>query len=58
MVAYSIIGCGILSKERLYWQSFSLEELRSLYMAINATPGKVLALFQLREGFLITYISP
>ena len=46
MAAYSMIGSGIPSKEQLFWQSFSLEELHSLYMAINATPGKVLALLQ------------
>ena len=46
MAAYSMMSSGIPLEERLFWQSFSLEELHSLYMAINATPGKVLALFQ------------
>ena len=46
MAAFSMIGSGIPSEEQLFWQSFPLEELHSLYMAINATPGKVLALHQ------------
>ena len=46
MAAYSMIGSGIPSEEQLFWQSFSLKEFHSLYMAINATPGKVLELLQ------------
>jgi len=50
MAAYSMIASGIPSDERLFWKSYSLEELYSLYMAINATPDKVLAI--LEEPFL------
>ena len=46
MAAYSMIGSGIPSEEQLFWHSFSLKELHSLYMAINATPEKVLELLQ------------
>ena len=63
MAAYSMIGGGIPSEERLFWQSFSLNELHSLYMAINATPEKVLALLQEptlsneAEGRVFTYLQ-
>ena len=46
MAAYSMMGSRIPSEVQLFWQLFSFEEPHSLYMAINATPGKVLALFQ------------
>ena len=46
MAAYSMITSGIPLEERKFWQSYSLEELHSLYMAANATPAKVLEVLE------------
>ena len=44
MAAYSMIASGIPTDERLFWQSYSLEELYAIYMAMDVTPEKVLAI--------------
>ena len=46
MAAYSMITSGIPLEEQQFWQSYSLEQLNSLYMAINATPEKVLGMLE------------
>ena len=38
------IGCGIPSNEKQFWDSFTVEELYSLYDSLSASPEKVLAI--------------
>ena len=46
MAAFCSISNGIPSDEKPFWQSYSVEELYSLYLSLNATPGKVLAMLE------------
>ena len=38
------IGCAIPSNEKQFWDSFTVEELYSLYDSLSVTPEKVLAI--------------
>lgn len=44
MAAICSIGCGIPSNEKEFWDSFTVEELYSLYLSLSATPEKVLSI--------------
>ena len=46
MAALTSINNGIPSDEKSFWQSYSVEELYSLYLSLSATPGKVLAILE------------
>ena len=46
MAAFCAISSGIPPHEKPFWQSFSVEDLHSLYQTLSATPGKVLALLE------------
>ena len=46
MTAFSSISNGVPSDDKSFWQSYSVEELYSLYLSLSATPGKVLAILE------------
>ena len=46
MAALCAISSGITPAERPFWQSYSAEDLYSLYMTLTATPGKVLSIIE------------
>lgn len=46
MAAFCAIASGVPSNERPFWQSHSLGELYSLYLALSATPEKELSLLE------------
>jgi len=46
MAALCAISSGIPSREKPFWQSYSIQELYSVYLALCATPAKVLAILE------------
>ena len=46
MAAFCAISSGIPSQEKPFWQSYSVKDLYSLYLALCATPAKVLAILE------------
>lgn len=46
MAAFSAMSTGIPSREKPFWQSYSVKELYALYLALTATPAKVLAILE------------
>ena len=45
MAAICAMNSGIPSCENPFWESFSIDELYSLYLSLSATPAKVLSIF-------------
>ena len=46
MAALCAISSGVTLAERPFWQSYSAEDLYTLYMTLTATPGKVLSIIE------------
>ena len=46
LVACCTITNGIPLDEKEFWKSYSVEQLYTLYLALNATPQRVLSVLQ------------